>query len=224
MIVWDVVAALAISLGGFLGARKGLWRMATGAGAVALGLLVGAALCDALADALRAIGVGHTGSIVLGFFLPFALVSVYARYLAGLWLSRAFDRMPDRNRILGAVAGVVWMALAVGLVARVAWCRDATVPAADDLPRGAPFVSWLARYPGALGASAYLGEPDDATEQDRAWSQALEQAFDSNRLHTRTREADLEAAESLHRHGANAGACVAGDRNSAPSAPTLNQR
>jgi hypothetical protein len=150
--------------------------MVAGAGAVSMGAAAAWAFSDVLAAALCDWGVGAPGDAILGFFLPFALVSVYARFILGLYLAKRLGGRPERNRLLGAAAGVVWMMLAAGLVARLSGIPDArgfnmdAQDSQDSFGRshpvhpvhpcqvpfaGAPFTSWLARYPGRIGGWVY---------------------------------------------------------------------
>jgi uncharacterized membrane protein required for colicin V production len=226
MIVLDVLAAFAIAFGGFIGARRGFWRMATGSGAVALGAAAGWSLVDVLADALGDFGVGYPGDRLLGFFLPFAVVSVYARFLAGLWLSKLLEDQPDRNRTFGALAGAVWMMFVAGFVGRIAGLApESTI--ADESPghkTSAPFASWLAEYPGGLSGFALAAERASADDAEGAsWSEAVETALDSNRVHTRSVEADREASARLGASPRPASPHrLAATRKPAP--PPLNQR
>ena len=198
MIVWDLLAALVIAFGAFYGARKGFWKIATGAGAVGLGAIAAWTVSGVLADALGDLGVGYPGDAVLGFFLPFALVSVYARYLAGLWLTKWVENSPERNRTLGAVVGAVWMLFAIGFVGRLAGVNERPAHARPQASYP-PLVCWLTDYPGAVGAHIYLSRETKQDEEDRIWSDALECALDSGRVHSRTLEGDVEASQTFLR-------------------------
>jgi hypothetical protein len=218
----DLAAALALAVAAFLGARKGLWRMLAGGVALALGAFAAMAVSGVLAGALDDLGVAYPGDLGLGFFLPFALVSVYARYIAGLWLSKRLARRPERNRALGAAAGALWMLFTLGFLARTAGfgpagrhqqtsrtCRPhVTEPASEigltreaaratePILSGAPFCAWLARYPGATASRLQpyrlIGRGGPAT-----WEAALRAALDGGRIQARTAEADREASSSL---------------------------
>jgi len=220
MLVLDLLAAATIALGAFLGARRGLWRMLAAGVSVALGTAAGLAVSDTLAAALRDLGVARPGDAVLGFFLPFALTSVYARFVTGLWLSRRLERRHEENRILGAACGVALAIVAVGLAGNLAGLHR------DDR-RGAPFVSWLASGPGEA-ASGVLAEvlggtvaparissqvgpaPSGASVEDArgprpearpcALGEVVARAVDSDRIHARAREADAEASAAWLRH------------------------
>ncbi len=203
MYALDIIAAFALAAGAFLGARKGLWQILAGGLAVTLGVLAATAASGVLAAALNDLGVAYPGDMALGFFLPFALVSVYARYIAGLWLSKRLARAPGRNQWLGAVAGAVWMAFALGFLVRVAGFgpveagrEPGTEIATPSRRRPPPFCSWLARYPGRV-ASRLQPEGLVGPERKRTWEKALKAALDAERLQARSAEADREAISSM---------------------------
>jgi hypothetical protein len=196
----DILAVIAIVFGAYLGARKGLWRLAAGGGAVGLGAAAGWATCDVLAAALGDWGVGAPGNAILGFFLPFALTSVYARFVIGLWLSRKLDGRPAHNRLLGAAAGVVWMVFLSGLLARAAGLGGrAEGAAAYGAEPGGPVTSWLARWPGELGARTYLSALTTAREAEI--TSALREALDTDRARRRAGGADADAITSVREAG-----------------------
>ena len=203
MYALDIIAALALAAGAFLGAGRGLWRILAGGLAVTLGALAATAASGVLAAALNDLGVAYPGDVALGFFLPFALVSVYARYIAGLWLSKRLLRAPGRNQWLGAAAGVVWTVFALGFLVRVAGFGPAEAghePGAETATRPRrrppPFCSWLARYPGRV-ASRLRPEGLVSRERKRTWQQALKAALDAERVQARAAEADREAISSM---------------------------
>lgn len=232
----DLVAAVALAAAALLGARKGLWRMLAGGVALALGAFAGMAASGPISAALGDFGVAYPGDVLLGFFLPFALVSVYTRYIAGLWLSRRLQRRPARNRWLGAAAGAVWVVFALGFLTRVAGFGSSLDPETLDgqIPNqetGAelaaetgrvkpPFCEWLACYPGEV-ASRLQPEKLVVRERGRTWEEALRAAFDAERVQARAAEADREAASSIRNGlsgeeaqppGASSGPGVAGRR------------
>ena len=199
----DLVAAAALAAAALLGARKGLWRMLAGGVALALGAFGGMAASGPISTALGDIGFAYPGDVLLGFFLPIALVSVYTRYIAGLWLSRRLRRRPARNRWLGAAAGAVWVVFALGFLTRVAGFGRREADPANDAEIAAeirqcdpPFCEWLARYPGAV-ASRLQPEKLVRREGGRTWEEALRAAFDGERVQARAAEADREAASSI---------------------------
>ncbi len=153
MHIFDLVAVVSMAAGGWLGARRGFWKIAAGGVAVSLGLAAAWGISDVLAVALREWGVGSPGDAILGAFLPFALVSVYTRYVIGLWLARRLKGRPERNRLMGAAAGVAWVAFVAGMVARAALPTGSAAPtriaSTGAIP---PVTAWLARYPGRMGA------------------------------------------------------------------------
>ena len=211
MIFLDILAAVAIAFGAFVGTRQGMRRMIAGGGAVALGTIAGGALCEPLGQTLSGLGVGYPGDVALAFFLPFALVSVYVRYLIGLWLSYELNQSPERNRAWGAVVGAVWMVFAAGSAGRLAGLAEP--PPADERPTSAagaaPFARWLAKYPGAVGSFVCTRGQGAPTAADAArWSRAVERALDSGRVQARARQADREA--SAHLRGSAEGGLVAG--------------
>lgn len=226
MYALDTLAALALAFGAILGAKKGLWRLAAGGTAVGLGAAAGWATSDVLAAALRDWGVGAPGNAILGFLLPFAVTSVYVRFIIGLWLSRKLEEKPAHNRALGAAAGVVWMAFLAGFVARAAGLDAlATGPLASDSagvrlnagPRevvcatsidggmtgstgvSGPLTRWLARWPGELGARMYLSAL--AGERKGRIADAFRQALDTDHARRRASDADAEAITSVREAG-----------------------
>lgn len=212
MYAFDILAVVALAFGAFLGARKGLWKLAAGCSAVGLGAAAGWATSDVLAAALRDWGVGSPGDVIVGFFLPFALTSVYVRFIIGLWLSRRFEKRPAHNRLLGAAAGVVWMVFVVGLAARVAGldgrasepkavAGPASFEAAESSPEGiaGPLTNWLARWPGAVGARMYLSALEGAREEKIAGT--LRRAMDAGRARRRAGDADADAITSMREAG-----------------------
>jgi hypothetical protein len=203
MYALDVIAAFALASGAFLGAGRGLWRILAGGFAVTLGALAATAASGVLAAALNDLGVAYPGDIALGFFLPFALVSVYARYIAGLWLSKRLLRAPGRDRWLGAAAGAVWTVFALSLLVNVVWPGQAEADqksapeiAAPSRRRPPPFCSWLARYPGRV-ASRLRPEGLVSRERKRTWEKALKTALDAERVQARSAAADREAASLM---------------------------
>jgi uncharacterized membrane protein required for colicin V production len=201
----DMLAVAALAVGAYLGARKGLWRLAAGCSAVGLGALAGWAVCDALAAALRDWAVGSPGDRIVGFFLPFALTSVYARFIIGLWLSRRLEDRPAHNRAFGAAAGLVWMVFFSGLVARVAGLDksestpDPVASAATYEDEGAPLTKWLARWPGAVGARVYLEAIERGRELEIAGT--LQEAMDAGRARRRAGGGDAEAITAMREAG-----------------------
>lgn len=199
----DLVAAAALAAAALLGARKGLWRMLAGGVALALGAFAGMAASGPISAALGDFGVAYPGDVLLGFFLPFALVSVYTRYIAGLWLSRRLNSAPARNRWLGAAAGAVWVVFALGFLTRVAGFgpQDTVHETGAELATETgrvkpPFCEWLACYPGEV-ASRLQPEKLVGREGGRTWEEALKAAFDGERVQARAAEADREAASSI---------------------------
>ena len=208
----DFLAMAALALGAYIGARKGFWKLAAACSAVALGSLAGWATCDVLAAALRDWGVGRPGDTIIGFFLPFALTSVYARFVIGLWLARRLDGKPRHNHLLGAAAGLVWMVFLAGSVARISGLTgDAPSPAhgacgaASESDAAActgaagPFTKWLARWPGSVGARMYLGAIERG--RDEALASALKETLDPYRARARAAGADADAITSMREAG-----------------------
>ena len=207
----DMLAVAALAVGAYLGARKGIWRLAAGCSAVGLGALAGWAVSDVLSAALRDWGVGSPGDRIVGFFLPFALTSVYARFIISLWLSRKLEDRPAHNRALGAVAGLVWMVFFSGLVARaVGLDKNASTPDAvanaatfegrnASADEGAPLTKWLARWPGAVGARVYLEALERGRELEIAGT--LQQAVDAGRARRRAGGGDAEAIMAMREAG-----------------------
>ncbi len=220
MYAFDLLAAVALAGGALLGARRGFWKMLAGGTAVTLGAGTAWATWDVLAAALRDWGVGTPGDVVLGIFIPFALVSVYARFIIGLWLSKRLERRPRGNCVLGSAAGVVWVVLAAGFAARAAGLDPAPPAAArhavygvgqaplggaspqagpwEDAASG-PFTRWLARYPGELGAWMYLRGVRRGEGEKGRLTGTLKACLDAERAQRRASRADDEAFESLRR-------------------------
>lgn len=221
MYAFDVLAALALAGGALVGAKRGLWKMTAGGTAVVLGAASAWATSDVLAAALRDWGVGPPGDAILGFFLPFALVSVYARFIIGLWLSKRLEKAPERNRFLGAAAGVACVVFAAGLAARAAGVGPQAVCARGDVDRppeaaapacradgsadgslagtrlsvdaaSGPFTRWLARYPGGVGAWAYA-LAGRGEDDRRRLTGTLKGALDNTHAQKRASRADEEA-------------------------------
>ena len=186
MLALDVLAAAALGAGAFLGARRGLWRMVAGGAAVTLGLAAGALACGPLAAASARLGVRYPGDAILGFLVPFGTASVGARYAAGLWLSKRLERTPERNRLMGAAAGVFWILFAAAFLARLGGLDG------DRGRREAPFCSWLARYPGALSAATYVRESPTRAR----WARAVREALDGEAVQSRAARGDHEAREA----------------------------
>jgi len=208
----DFLAMAALAFGAYIGARKGFWKLAAACSAVGLGSLAGWATCDVLAAALRDWGVGSPGDMIVGFFLPFALTSVYARFIIGLWLARRLEGRPRHNHVLGAAAGLVWMVFLAGSIARISGLADdATAPARDaygpnyepetDTCAGAagPFTKWLARWPGSVGARMYLSALERG--HDRALASTLKETLDPFRARARAAGADADAITSMREAG-----------------------
>jgi hypothetical protein len=198
----DILAMIALAFGAYLGARKGFWKLAAGCSAVGLGSLAGWATCDVLAAALRDWGVSSPGDTIVGFFLPFALTSVYARFIIGLWLARKLEAKPVHNRFFGALAGIVWMVFVAGSVARVSGI-DTSTPArtASFRPDSAvgPFTTWLARWPGAVGGEMYLSSLKRG--HNEALASTLKETLDPLRARSRAAGADAEAITSMRAAG-----------------------
>ncbi|MHC5058120.1 MAG: CvpA family protein [Planctomycetota bacterium] len=212
MYALDVLAIMALVVGAYLGAKKGLWRLAAGCSAVALGAAAGWATSDVLAAALRDWGVGSPGDAIVGFFLPFALTSVYARFIIGLWLSRKLKEKPGHDRLLGAAAGLVWMVFLAGSVARAAGLdQDAAATAAATRAAyhelgapgpgdsAGPFTQWLARWPGAVGARMYLSSLERGHDEEFAGT--VRRTLDADRARRRAGDADAEAITSMREAG-----------------------
>ncbi len=210
MYALDIIAMIALASGAFLGARKGFWKLAAGCSAVSLGAAAGWATSDVLAAALRDWGVGAPGDAIVGFFLPFALTSVYVRFIIGLWLSRRLEKRPGQNRLLGAAAGLVWMFFFAGLVARAAGL-DGRAPSPGTVAQAAareagaptvsagPFTKWLARWPGELGAQMYLSALVGERREEIAGT--LKTVLDAGRARGRAADADAEAITSMREAG-----------------------
>jgi hypothetical protein len=202
MQVLDFLVAMALAGGGLLGARRGLWSMAAGGTAVALGAAAGWASSDVLAAALRDWGVGPPGDALLGFLLPFALTSVYARFIIGLWLARKLEGRAQENRMLGAAAGVVWMLFVAGFA-----CRAMGVSPREDGERpfglareAGPLSKWLARYPGELGARIYLAGLERPA-RGKKLAGVVKDALDCGRARERAARADRDARASFRKGG-----------------------
>ena len=203
----DILAMIVLAFGAYLGARKGFWKLAAGCSAVGLGTVAGWATCDVLSAALRDWGVGSPGDAIVGFFLPFALTSVYARFIIGLWLARKLEARPAHNRLLGAAAGIVWMVFVAGSVARISGV-DARDPARGAAARTAyprsggavgPLTRWLARWPGSVGGQMYLSALKRG--HDEALASTLKETLDPLRACERAADADAEAIISMREAG-----------------------
>jgi len=208
----DLLAIVALGFGAYIGARKGFWKLAAACSAVGLGSVAGWATCDVLAAALRDWGVGSPGDRIVGFFLPFALTSVYARFIIGLWLARRLEGRPTHNHLLGAAAGIVWMVFVAGSAARISGVADdAPAPARDaygsnyesniDASAGAagPFTKWLARWPGSVGARMYLSAVERG--HDEALASTIKETLDPFRARDRAAGADADAINSMREAG-----------------------
>ncbi|MHC4251196.1 MAG: CvpA family protein [Planctomycetota bacterium] len=212
MYALDILAIMALVVGAYLGAKKGLWKLAAGCSAVGLGAAAGWATSDVLTAALRDWGVGSPGDAIVGFFLPFALTSVYARFIIGLWLSRKLKEKPGHDRLLGAAAGIVWMVFLAGSVARAAGLDGGAAVHASAARAGhhedyasvsedtaGPLTQWLARWPGAVGARMYLSSLESGCDEE--FAEAMERTLDAGRARRRAGDADAEAITSMREAG-----------------------
>lgn len=197
MILLDVFAAFGVAFGAFLGARRGFWRVLANASSVLLGVFAGWGVRDVLAAALKDWGVAPPGDAVLGFFIPFALTSVYTRLVIGLWLLKVLGRRPEGNRLLGAVAGAVCALLLAGVVGNIAGIHR-------DAPERAPFAVWLASWPGELAGQFLTAGPLSGCGLKELGETAV-RALDIDRAHLRSREADAEAFASWNSRSAEGG-------------------
>lgn len=190
----DIIAAFALTIGAVVGARKGMWRLFAGNGALSLALLAGGIFSSPLATFFREIGVAAPGDKILGFFLPFAVVSVYGRYMLGLWLSKKFGSKFEVNRTWGAFAGIIWMVFCFGFVMRAVGVENKHTRANPVIADAAgPFSRWLSNYGGEIGARIYLNSPE-ATEKEK---EQLQKALDISRPHAIASTIDNQTRDVL---------------------------
>lgn len=194
----DFISIGLIFAGGVIGAKRGFLKLFSTSVALGLGALAARLACGPLSAALAGLGLRPPGHVIIGAFLPFSVVSVYAKFLTGLWLKKRLRRCSSRasrgligQSSLGAAFGAASAVFLTGGALRLL-CGAET-------PDGM-VASWMHRHPGRVASELYgIASHREAldAEGERWAPRALAKLTNDGKLvRERALRADEEAARA----------------------------